>query len=505
MSVAGQIAASWKNQVFLDVTGRNDWSSSLVYADGHGNYSYFYPSVSASWLIHETLRGQLPEWISFAKIRGSWAQVGNDTSAYLVNSAYSLYTSTTSGGNTYALTIPDTSYDANLKPERKTSWELGLDWRFLANRIGIDFTYYKENTKDQIMKIAVPSVSGLSNQYVNAGNIQNSGVELALNTTPIETKDWTWDLNFTYTKNTSKIVSLHENVANYIGLTGDPAYGNYRIGSVAQVGGEYGILMSDAVPNMDEKTGLPILELASYEGRKSVYYTRSGKVQRVGKIQPDFLGSLNTSLRYKDFTLRASLDARFGGDVAIYGSHYGVAYGYLESAMNGTSKERGGIEFTSIWDGQKYDDGIIPEAIMPGGFTLSTPTGTYTVAEGGELYGDLVNRGIVDPQHASSWNYWNNSWGRASVTRNNDWFHEVNYVALREVSLSWRMPKEWAGKIGASNINLTLAGRNLGYLYNSLPNNFNPESLRGTAASQFMIRSVSPYVANYTFTINAAF
>jgi iron complex outermembrane receptor protein len=117
----------------------------------------------------------------------------------------------------------------------------------------------------------------------------------------------------------------------------------------------------------------------------------------------------------------------------------------------------------------------------------------------------LVNRGIVDPQHASSWNYWNNSWGRASVTRNNDWFHEVNYVALREVSLSWRMPKEWAGKIGASNINLTLAGRNLGYLYNSLPNNINPESLRGTAASQFMIRSVNPYVANYTFTINAAF
>ena len=197
MSVAGQIAASWKNQVFLDVTGRNDWSSSLVYADGHGNFSYFYPSVSASWLIHETLRGQLPEWISFAKIRGSWAQVGNDTSAYLVNSAYSLYTATTTGGSTYALKIDDTSYDANLKPERKTSWELGLDWRFLNNRIGIDFTYYKENTRDQIMKIAVPSVSGLSNQYVNAGNIQNQGVELALNTTPIETKDWTWDLNFT--------------------------------------------------------------------------------------------------------------------------------------------------------------------------------------------------------------------------------------------------------------------------------------------------------------------
>ena len=505
LSIAGQIAASWKNQVFLDVTGRNDWSSSLVYADGHGNFSYFYPSVSASWLIHETFRGKLPSWISFAKIRGSWAQVGNDTSAYMINSAYKLYNATTNQGGNYQLWIDNKSYDANLKPERKTSWEIGLDWRFLANRIGLDVTYYKENTKDQIMSIAVPYQSGLKEQLVNAGNIQNSGVEIALNTTPIENKDWTWDLNFTYTKNSSKIVSLHENVADFITLTGMANYGNYRIASVAKVGGAYGLLMSDAVPNIDEKTGLPILELASYEGRKAVYYSRSGKVQEVGSIQPDFLGSLNTSLRYKDFTLRASLDARFGGDVAIYGSHYGVAYGYLEGSLKGTSPEHGGITFTSIWDGKTYTDGIIPEAIMPGGATISTPTGSYTIAEGGELYSDLVDRGIVDPQHASSWNYWNNSWGRASVTRNNDWFHEVNYVALREVSLSWRMPKEWAGKIGASNINLTLAGRNLGYLYNSLPNNFNPESLRGTQASQFMIRSVSPYVANYTFTINAAF
>ena len=105
----------------------------------------------------------------------------------------------------------------------------------MRNRIGVDFTYYKENTKDQIMTIKVPSESGLSNQLINAGNIQNQGIELAINTTPIETKDWTWDLNFTYTKNTSKIVELHENVANYITLVGDAAYGNYRIASVANM------------------------------------------------------------------------------------------------------------------------------------------------------------------------------------------------------------------------------------------------------------------------------
>ena len=506
LSVAGQFAVSWKDQVFLDVTGRNDWSSSLVYADQHGNYSYFYPSVSGSWLIHETFRGKMPEWISFAKLRASWAQVGNDTDAYTINTAYNLY----GIDNTVGLQVPDTYYSTNLKPERKNSWEVGVDLRFLKNRIGIDATYYKENTKNQIMKISVPSESGLSYQLINAGNIQNQGVEIALNTTPIETKDWTWDLNFTYTKNTSKIVELHPNVANYINLVGDAAYGNYRIASVAEVGGEYGLLKSDATPKYDEKTGLPILELASYNGRHSVYYSRSGEVKTVGSIQPDFLGSINTSLRYKNWTLRASMDMRFGGMVAIYGSHYGTAYGYLESSLNGTDAEHGGITYTSIWDGLTYDDGIIPNAIMPGGQTINVPksvdpSGSYTIAEGGELYADLVNRGIVDPQHASSWNYWNNSWGRAAVWKNNDWFHELNYIALREVSLSYRMPNNIAKKIGASSINLTVAGRNLGYLLNSLPNNFNPESMRGTQAGQFMIRSVSPYTASYTFTINASF
>ena len=506
LSVAGQFAVSWKDQVFVDVTGRNDWSSSLVYADQHGNYSYFYPSVSGSWLIHETFRGKMPEWISFAKLRASWAQVGNDTDAYTINTAYNLY----GIDNTVGLQVPDTYYSNNLKPERKNSWEVGVDLRFLRNRIGIDATYYKENTKNQIMKISVPSESGLSYQLINAGNIQNQGVEIALNTTPIETKDWTWDLNFTYTKNTSKIVELHPNVANYITLVGDAAYGNYRIASVAEVGGEYGLLKSDATPKYDEKTGLPILELASYNSRHSVYYSRSGEVKTVGSIQPDFLGSINTSLRYKNWTLRASMDMRFGGMVAIYGSHYGTANGYLESSLNGTDAEHGGITYTSIWDGLTYDDGIIPNAIMPGGQTISVPTsvdpsGSYTIAKGGELYADLVNRGIVDPQHASSWNYWNNSWGRAAVWKNNDWFHELNYIALREVSLSYRMPNNIAKKIGASSINLTVAGRNLGYLLNSLPNNFNPESMRGTQAGQFMIRSVSPYTASYTFTINASF
>lgn len=505
-SVAWQASASWKNQLFLDVTGRNDWSSALVYSDKHGNYSYYYPSVSGSWLIHETFRKQLPSWISFAKLRGSWAQVGNDTDAYIINSAYSLMTAQMdNGGNIYGLSLPDKAYSTNLKPERKNAWEVGLDWRFLENRIGIDATYYKENTKNQIMTIDVPSISGIRQQLINAGNIQNSGVEIALNTTPIQNKDWTWDLNFTYTKNNNKIIELHENVANYITLSGEVGYGNFRVGSVAKVGESYGLLMSDSAPKRDEKTGLPILDATSYYGSmRAMYYQRSGVAEVIGSLTPDFLGSVNTTLRYKNFTLHAALDMRFGGYVASYPSRYGTAYGFTETSMKWRDSENGGMTYTSIWDGKTYHDGMIPNGLIEGGVKLPMPGGeNYIVADGGESYQSLYEQGIVDPQHASTWHYWGNAWGTGVV--NDNWYHKLNYIALREVTLMYRVPQSFSNKFGAKSLNLSVSGRNLGYLLNSMPNGENPESVRGTSASEFRVRSFNGMTANYTFTINVGF
>lgn len=512
LSVVGQVGASYKDMLFLDITGRNDWSSSLVYSDGHGNYSYFYPSVSGSWLITNTFRDVLPSWISFAKVRASWAQVGNDTDSYIINSNYSLSTTTSDGKKIYNLALPTSTYDTNLKPERKNSWEVGLDWRFLNNRIGVDFTYYKENTKNQIMSISVPSVSGISYQLVNAGNIQNKGVELALNTTPIQTKDWQWDLNFTYTKNNSKIISLHENVADYIILSGEPSYGNYRIASVAKVGGEYGTLITDSYMRIDEESGLPYL---SYDNStRNAYYTRSGEITEIGSIQPDFLGSLSTTLRYKNWSLNVALDARFGGYVASYGSHYGTAYGYTKASLQYSSPEYGGTTWVSAWDGLTYSDGVIPEGIIASGTNIQLADGgVYTVGSGsvssnGETYQELMNKGILEPTHASMWHYRNNQWVNASNDRgvvNDAWFTKLNYIALRDISLSYRMPSSICSKIKANNLTLTLAGHNLGYLLNSMPNGENPESVRGTSASEFRIRSFEGVTSSFTFTINAGF
>ena len=158
--------------------------------------------------------------------------MGNDTSPYYINSGYSVATYQRGDKKIYGMTIPENMKSTNLKPERKNAWEVGLDWRFFDSRIGVDLTYYKENTRNQIMTINVPWESGVKEKLINAGNIQNSGIEIALNTTPIKKKQWQWDLNFTYTRNRNKIVELSPDVTSYINLDGAANYGNYRIASV---------------------------------------------------------------------------------------------------------------------------------------------------------------------------------------------------------------------------------------------------------------------------------
>ena len=507
-SIAAQVGVSWRDQVFVDVTGRNDWSSSLVYADGHGTYSYFYPSINASWLITNTFREKLPQWLSFWKVRASYAEVGNDTQPYYINSAYGLESYTNNYGKPFSTTVSGTTYSQDLKPERKRSWEVGTDIRFLDNRIGLDFTYYKENTVDQIMTVSIPSASGYSSALINAGNIQNSGVEIALNTTPVLTKDWQWDLNFTYTKNNSKIVELSDLCADYIRLQGTPDYGNYRIGSVAKVGGTYGMLMTDAAPLIDPVSGLQEFDLRYYNaGYFTPIVKRNGTVEEIGNSVPDFLGSINTSLRWKNWTLSASFDGRFGGKVASYGSHYGNAYGYTKASLEGR-EGHGGINFTSGFDGFEYNDGIIPNGIVTTGTQIVQPDGSmYTVGTGqyssGETWAELVAGGHAEYVHAGGWHYFYNSWGQAVV--NDTWFKTLNYIAFRDLSLSYQFENKIANKIGAKRLSLTAQAHNLGYLLNTMPNHENPEAVAGTTAAEFRIRQFAGVTTSFTFTLKATF
>lgn len=500
MSAVFALNLGWKNQVYLDVTGRNDWSSSLVYQNGMGTYSYFYPSVSGSWLLNETF--DLPHWITFAKVRGSWAQVGNDTDPYYVNSVYGFETKEMYDGNIYVNTLDKTMKSLKLKPERKNAWEVGLDLRLFDSRLNFDFTYYKENTRDQIMSIEVPAISGVNTQLINAGNIQNKGIEIAVNATPYKNKDWQWDVAMTYTKNKNTIISLHENVADYIALSGYANDYDYHIGSVAKVGGDYGLLMSDILPAKNEK-GETLLEWD--DSWRGAYEARSGKVQEVGKMTPDFLGSLSTTLSWKNLSLHIATDMRFGGLVASYSNLYGTQAGWIKSSLKWRDPEHGGLSWTSQYGDSKgisYGDGVIPDGVFKNG-TFATLVDGTKMDVSGMSYKQLVAEGKLEPTHAGTYHVNRAAWGQNTIF--DTWVHELNYIALREITLSYRFPKSVASKFGAQGLGLSFSARNLGYLYNSLPNHLNPESVRGNTASEFRIRGYEPYTANYMMTINVEF
>ena len=507
LSAVAAVNLSWKNQLFLDITGRNDWSSGLIYTDGSGNYSYFYPSIGGSILFNEIFRDDMPSWINLAKLRASWAQVGNDASAYSIYSYYQLKSLLQpSGNNIFTNGWEDDAmkkiFSPDLKPERKNSWEIGLDLRTFNSRLCLDATYYKENTTDQIMTIDVPYESGMSKQLINAGNIQNSGVEIALNTVPFQNKDWEWTLDFTFTKNTNKIVELHPNVANYIPLQGDVAYGNYRIGSVAMVGGSYGLLMSDAMPKKNEK-GETVLTWR--DDFRAAYAQRSGTAEVVGSMVPDFMASVSTGITWKDLSLRVALDARVGGKIASYSNRYGQAYGYTEASLDYRDAEHGGITWTSQYadsKGQTFSDGVIPEGVFEEGTKVTCVDGKVRDLSG-MSFADAVKAGYVEPVHASTYHYWSNSWGTGTV--NDYWVNYLSYIALREITLAYRLPKNLVSKIGAKGITVSFTGRDLGYLYNSLPNNLNPEGIRGNNAAEFRERANSPITSSYMLTLNLDF
>jgi iron complex outermembrane receptor protein len=503
--------AGWKNQLFIDLTGRNDWSSSLVYTDGTGNYSYFYPSVSTSWIANETFK--LPEWVTLAKTRLSLAQVGNDTSPYFINNGYGIGSFEMPGGSfIYTNSKSTTLVDPGIKPEKKNSFEAGLDLRFFRNRVGIDFTAYNEKINNQIGAIPVPGESGYNSMISNIGSLTNKGIELTLRAVPVKTRDFEWESTFNYWRNRTMISNLRKEVGAYKTLGGDIQYGNFRVGSVAYDGGEYGILMSDtkplewnnaADPN-DPRNGMKILTWN--DTRRGAYYTRSNKVEEVGKIQPDFEGSWNNQFSYKNFSMSVLVDARFGGDIASYSNKYGTSYGYLETSLYARDAEYGGVAWTTKFadsQGQKFVDGVIPDGVFATGQKVVTPAGISQDVSG-LTYLEAFNKGYVEPTHASYYTYRNNSWSTGVI--NSDWFSEVNYIALRNVTVSYNLPAALARKIKASTLSVALNARNLGYLYNSLPNHLNPESFRGTTSTEsFRERSFSPYTASYTMTLSVGF
>ena len=300
-SVFGSVQVSLKDYLYLDVTARNDWSSTLP-----APHSYFYPSLGLTAVLSDIV--ELPSFISFAKLRGSYTRVGNDAAPYLLTQTYSF----SQGGVGGFINRDATQAFGELKPELTTSLEFGFDGRFFDNRIGLDVTFYKTNSINQLLSLPLAPASGFSNQYINAGDIENSGVELTLTGSPIKKNDLTWDVMLNYARNVNAIVALHPDIKQTFISSGFVR----TAGVLVKEGGAYGDLYADGWARTP--SGQLIMDGA---GKPLVSSTQ----EYLGNFNPKFTLGLNNAFSFGKIRLNVLVDARIGG-VMTSGSDASLAF-----------------------------------------------------------------------------------------------------------------------------------------------------------------------------------
>lgn len=525
----------WRDQVFLELTGRNDWLSTLTYPtyvlSGKNNYTVFYPSANASWVFTDTFREKMPEWFSFGKLRASIARVGMGTKAYATTDGYgvfnqsSIYLPDKSGSVLSAVPNLGTAFNDNLKPEVQQSIEIGTDLRFFDERLTLDLAYYKTNTYNQIMTVASVAESGASSQKINAGNIQNQGVEVQMDVTPIRTKDWRWTIGGNFTLNRGKIKELDDNVKEWRLMDEyDAAPAIY-----AYEGGAFGVLTSYLNSSImspvltwegakgDPRNGKMIIDYVQEYGATnpiSLYmpvtmYDRNEEGDRdrhiLGKVEPDFTLSLNTSLSYKDFDLYIQGDGRFGGNYFSNMWKYTAPMGSLKSTLKGRSKEHGGIARIN-YKGETVYDGLMLDAVFAEGAQAPTqnPDGTAgpLVDVGGMTYKEAVETMNIRPVMTGAWYFANYGWGMSAMPgciQDNTWF------CLREITLGYRLPEKFCKKFGANYLRLGFTARNICYLINKLSDGLNPASISSNNPLKPMDIGGVPFYRTFAFNLTVRF
>lgn len=322
-SFYGFFSLGWDDTYFLDITGRNDWSSTL----SRGYWSYFYPSVSGSVLLDQLFdfRANLPA-VTFTKLRLSWANVGNDTSPYSLDQYYAQ--SRIPGGNSLQRNIPN----PRIKPENVESWEFGLEAKFFQNRLGFDVAYYNTSATNQIVSVEIDPIVGASSMTVNAGEITNKGFEVALNGTPVKTRDFTWNVNLNWSKNKNKLVRMNDgwdpsqpletdmgttiggrlHVYSYVGQEMHQLYG-FALQKAPE-----GSFYTDESGNKVDVSGQVLIDPVT--GLPSLTATADNYL---GKVNPDWRGGFNSSFRYKNLSLNMAFSYQWGGN------RFSVSHGIL--------------------------------------------------------------------------------------------------------------------------------------------------------------------------------
>lgn len=430
-SLYGMGQASFKDMVFLDVTGRNDWSSTLPAQ----NNSYFYPSVSLSTVLTDVLKIKSGP-LSFAKIRANWAQVGSDTDPYQL---FNTIPFNQDWGDVKRATIEFNLKNNFLKPEIATSYEFGGDLRFFSNRLGLDVTWYKTNKRNQIINIPTTIASGASNRLINAGNIQNSGWEIGLNAIPVQ-GTFKWEINANFTRNENKVISLSEGLSEYSMGSADGDNIRYLIKEGTKIGDFYTPSYTK-VPN-GQYAGAALLDKTGH------YIRNNSEYIKVGNYNPDFTIGLNNTFSYKNFTLNFLFDWRKGGNFYSYVVKSLINAGLTDNTLAGRDAQTGGLSWVDSQGMQRHDGMIIPGYVANG-------DGTYS-----------ENKVVI-----AAADFYNNTY--------NKYYERLTYSAsflkLREASITYVFGKNVLGKLPVSNLSISLIGRNL-YTWTANGLGYDPET-----------------------------
>lgn len=519
----------FKNYLSLNIYGRNDWNSTLVYNDGHGNYSYFYPGADLAFVFTDAFK--IPSFVDFGKLRLSYAKVGGGTLPYNTSTgSYSTFPNYLDAtGNTilpYGIS-GGTLQNQNLLSVSNKKLEAGLEFKMFKNRLGADFTWYQQDSKNQIQGFDVPVESGVRRALVNAGEVRNQGIELTLYGTPVKSKTFSWDVLANYARNRNTIRSLSFGATTIVLDEGDGIY------SAGEVGGDYGVIRApysyayyqakgaNGANTESPLNGLPVVAFAPTGGALGdpvIFYQRAqnynGSVGNdvqpiIGSTLPKFLGSLRNTFNYKRLSLSVFLDAKFGGDVYSTTYGYGSQYGMINHTLYGRNAELGGLTYKSnaVYNGQSLatrDDGILPVGVFAPGTTIPASASADGQAHdvSNMTVADAYAKGYIKPTPAPD--YYDRTYGWGSGLRSMSVF-ESSWVSLRELSVSYELPQKAASRMKMNNLRLSLTGTNLLFLYNSAPDHVNPDNLSSTSSGAFIENGGTPYFRQFGFSINANF
>lgn len=423
-SLYGLIKLSYKNFLYLDITGRNDWSSALASPSSTKNISFFYPSVSASFVLSNAL--ELPSWFSFAKLRASWAQVGNDTDPYQTSGAFA-------AGVPYnsqpTFTAQNTIPNANLVPEITSAFEVGTDIRFLDDRFRLDFTYYNAQTSNQIISFPVAISSGYTQQVVNGGRVRSEGLEIMAGISPIRKKDFEWSMFFNFSHNVSTVEALPEGT-DKITLAFSRVYDNvnqtvwFQVEEGGRIGDIYG-------------TGYLKNENGDFVIDNKGNFIADNTLKKLGNYNPDFTLGFSNQIRYKNWDLSFLLDWRQGGQLVSRTLALAAVAGQLIETEN------------------RPTEGIIAEGVVNTGTTENPLWQTNTTSISAESY----YRQYYDRNHEENNTY------------------SASYIKLRQFSIGYTFKssqdKGFFSK--GRSLRIALIGRNL-FALSNIPH-FDPEQL----------------------------